>query len=103
MFQAVETLTNKVKQNGNTMKTKTVFYFCRCEDNKKRTLREIRIFCKIIIITILTAIEMDKKVKLSLNKTMVSRLQNNEQNSIWGETAPATLWILRKPWLSINL
>ena len=24
---------------------------------------------------------MDKKVKLSLNKTMVSRLQNNEQNS----------------------
>ena len=26
---------------------------------------------------------MDKKVKLSLNKTMVSRLQNNEQNSIW--------------------
>ena len=27
---------------------------------------------------------MDKKVKLSLNKTMVSRLQNNEQNSIWG-------------------
>ncbi|HJH60828.1 MAG TPA: class I lanthipeptide [Bacteroidetes bacterium] len=46
---------------------------------------------------------MDKKVKLSLNKTMVSRLQNNEQNSIWGETAPATWWILRKPRLSINL
>ena len=45
---------------------------------------------------------MDKKVKLSLNKTMVSRLQNNEQNSIWGETAPATWWILRKPRLSIN-
>ncbi len=46
---------------------------------------------------------MNKKVKLSLNKTMVSRLQNNEQNSIWGETAPATWWILRKPRLSINL
>ena len=54
---------------------------------------------------------MDKKVKLSLNKTMVSRLnktmvsrlQNNEQNSIWGGTAPATWWILRKPRLSINL
>ena len=45
---------------------------------------------------------MNKKVKLSLNKTMVSRLQNNEQNSIWGETAPATWWILRKPRLSIN-
>lgn len=46
---------------------------------------------------------MDKKVKLSLNKTMASRLQNNEQNSIWGGTAPATWWILRKPRLSINL
>ena len=70
---------------------------------KNGTPRDVSLFCKMIIITIIIAIEMDKKVKLSLNKTMVSRLQNNEQNSIWGGTAPATWWILRKPRLSINL
>ncbi len=35
---------------------------------------------------------MNKKIKLSLNKTIVSRLQNNEQNSIFGGAAPTT-WL----------
>ena len=33
---------------------------------------------------------MNKKIKLSLNKTIVSRLQNNEQNSVFGGAAPTT-------------
>ena len=42
----VETMTNnKVKQKGNTMKIKTLFYFCRCEDNKKRNTKR----CKFIL------------------------------------------------------
>lgn len=35
---------------------------------------------------------MNKKIKLSLNKTIVSRLQNNEQNSVFGGAAPTT-WL----------